>query len=213
RFMAAPDPISPRQAERPLVLAIDVGSSSVRAAVHDRLGRVVRGTAVQVPYAWEIGPDGSVRLPHSILLELVGRVLDDLVVAAGQVARDIVAGGISCFFHSILGLDADGRPITPVLSWADTTSSDAAAALRREIDPTATHALTGAPIQASYWPARIVRLRTEAPAVRRWAGFPELLAELLTGRLVVSRSMASGTGLLDRARGAWAAGLVEQLGL
>ncbi len=211
--MAAPDPISPRQAERPLVLAIDVGSSSVRAAVHDRLGRVVRGTAVQVPYAWEIGPDGSVRLPHSILLELVGRVLDDLVVAAGQVARDIVAGGISCFFHSIVGLDADGRPITPVLSWADTTSSDAAATLRRDIDPAATHALTGAPIHASYWPARIARLRLEAPAIRRWAGFPELLAELLTGRLVVSRSMASGTGLLDRARGTWAEGLVERLGL
>ena len=181
--------------------------------MHDRLGRVVRGTAVQVAYSWEVDADGAVRLPHKVLLELVGRVLDELVVAAGPVAPDIVAGGISCFFHSIVGLDVSARPITAVLSWADTTSSDAAAVLRREIDPSSIHALTGAPIHASYWPARIAHLRLEEPGIKRWVGFPELLAELLTGRLVVSRSMASGTGLLDRARGGWAESLAERVGV
>ena len=210
-MLAAPDPISPRLAQRPLVLALDIGSSSIRAAAHDGLGRVVRGTAVRVPYSWEIGADGAVRLPHQGLLELVGRVLDELVVAAAPVARDIVAGGISCFFHSLCGLDDNGRPVTALLSWADTTSADAAAGLRREVDTAATHALTGVPIHASYWPARILRLRLEEPSIQRWAGFPELLAELLTGRLVVSRSMASGTGLLDRARGAWAEQLAERI--
>jgi gluconokinase len=212
-LIAAAGPISPRLAQRPLVLAIDIGSSSVRAAVHDCLGRPVKGTAVQVPYSWEIAADGAVRLPARSLLELVGRVLDELVVTAAPVAGDIVAAGVSCFFHSIAGLDAEGRPITALLSWADTTSADAATALRRQVDPTATHALTGVPIHASYWPARIRRLRLEEPAIRRWAGFPELLAELLTGRVVVSRSMASGTGLLDRARGAWAEPLVDLLGV
>ena len=209
----AADPISPGHAERPLVLALDVGSSSVRAAVHDRLGRTVRGSAVQVPYSWEISADGGVRLSHQALLDLVARVLDELVVAVGAVTDDIVAAGVSCFFHSIAGLDASGRPITAVLSWADTTSADVAAELRHQVDPTATHALTGVPIHASYWPARILRLRLEEPAIRRWAGFPELMAQLLTGRLVVSRSMASGTGLLDRARGAWAESLAERLGV
>jgi gluconokinase len=211
--MAEADPISPRRAERPLVLALDVGTSSVRAAVHDRLGRTVTGSAVQVPYAWDIAADGTVRLPDRTLLDLVGRVLDQVAVAAAQVAGDIVAGGISCFFHSIVGLDETGRPITPVLSWADTTSAAAATALRLQVDAKAVHALTGAPIHASYWPARIVHLRREAPAIRRWAGFPELLAGWLTGQGAVSRSMASGTGLLDRARGAWAEPLAEQLGV
>jgi gluconokinase len=73
------------------------------------------------------------------------------------------------------------------------------------------HELTGAPVHASYWPARILRLRREQPTTRRWAGVPELLAEELTGQRVMSRSMASGTGLLDRARGSWAEPLLARL--
>ncbi|HYN69864.1 MAG TPA: FGGY family carbohydrate kinase [Candidatus Eisenbacteria bacterium] len=211
--MVEPGAISPERADRPLVLALDVGSSSVRAALYDGRGRALRGCAVQVPYAWNVASDGSVRLSHLTLLDLVGRTLDEITATAGSLASEVVAGGISCFFHSIVGLDDGGRPITPVLSWADTTSAAAAAALRKQIDPKAVHACTGVPIHASYWPARVIRLRQEQPAIRRWAGFPELLAESLTGRAAVSRSMASGTGLLDRARGTWSELVLEHLGI
>ena len=171
----------------------------------------MQGCAAQARYAWEVSADGRVRIPHQVLVDLVGGVLDDLAVAAGPIWPDVVAGGVSCFLHSVAGLDASGRPITPVLSWADTTSADEAAALRLRVDPAAVHALTGAPIHASYWPARILGLRREAVAIRRWAGFPELLLGTLTGRPAVSGAMASGTGLLDRAGGSWAASLANEL--
>jgi len=206
-----PDGVSPGLADRPLVLALDVGSSSVKGALHDRLGRTVRGSAVQVPYAWNSGSDGSVRIPHDTLIEVVGRALDELHASVGPLADDVVAGGIACFIHSIVGLDDAGRPVTPVLSWADTTSAGEASTLRKGVDAAAIHATTGAPIHAGYWPARVLRLRHEQPGIRRWAGLPELLVESLTGRVAVSRSMASGTGLLDRARGVWAEGLLDEL--
>jgi gluconokinase len=206
-----PGAISTDHADRPLVLAVDIGSSSVRAALHDRLGRTLRGTAVQVRYDWQVGPDGSVRISCRALLALVGQALDHLVAVAGPLLTQVAAGGVSCFFHSMVGLDAAGRPITPVLSWADTTSAAAAAALRERVDPEDIHGKTGAPVHASYWPARILRLREEEPDIRRWAGLPELVAQALTGRAVVSRSMASGTGLLERARGTWFAELLELL--
>ncbi len=205
--------ISPEHADRPLVLALDVGSSSVRAALHDRRGRAVAGHIVQVPYDWEVGQDGSVRLPHETLLGLVGKVLDEIAAAAGSLATDIAAGGISCFFHSIVGLDNRGLPLTPVVSWADTTSRKEAAALRERLDPGSVHTATGAPIHASYWPARVLRLRAEQPGIQQWAGFPDLLAQALTGQMSVSRSMASGTGLLERACGTWSDLLLGELGV
>ena len=168
---------------------------------------------MQVPYGWDVAAAGSVRLSHQTLLDLIGQALDEVARIAGALAGDVVAGGISCFLHSIVGLDGAGRPITPVLSWADTTSAPDAAAFRERVDPEIAHACTGAPIHASHWPARVLRLRQEQPGIVRWAGFPDLLAEHLTGRCIVSRSMASGTGLLDRARGTWAEGLLEQLGI
>lgn len=155
----------------------------------------------------------SVRLSPETLLGVVSQVLDQIAEIAKSLAPDIVAGGISCFLHSIAGLDAAGRPVTPVLSWADSTSSAEAAALRDRIDPAWAQQISGVPIHASYWPARVLRLRQEQPQIRQWAGFPELLAEGLTGRLAVSRSMASGTGLLDRAQGTWSTRLLSDLGL
>jgi len=50
---------SARRAERPLVLAVEIGSSSVRAAIHDRLGRTVTGTEVRVPYAWDVASEAG----------------------------------------------------------------------------------------------------------------------------------------------------------
>ncbi len=211
--MTEPGAISPERAERPLVLAVDIGSSSVRAAIHDRRGRTVRGCVARVRYTWEAGPDGAVRLPLPTALDLVGEALDRIAVIAGALAGEVVAGGISCFFHSIVGLDGSGHAVTPVLSWSDTTSARDAAVLRGQVDAAAVHACTGAPIHASYWPARVRRLRRERPTIRRWAGLPDLLVGSMTGRAVVSRSMASGTGLLDRARGSWAEGLLEQIGV
>lgn len=211
--MVEPGAISPHRADRPLVLALDIGSSSIRAALHDRRGRTLKGCAVQASYGWDVDPGGSVRLSHRTLLKLVGEVLDQVVRVAGPLAAEVAAGGVSCFLHSIAGLDAARRPITPVLSWADTTSAGEAAELRGQVDPGGVHASTGAPIHASYWPARVLRLRQEQHGIRRWAGFPELVAESLTGRAAVSRSMASGTGLLDRARGSWSEMLLSQLGI
>ena len=205
--------VRPEDAERPFVVALDVGSSSIRAGLYDRRGRLVEGCLSQVGYAWEIGPEGSVRLPAAVLLEVAGRALDELATAAGPLAREAVTGGIACFFHSIVGLDDSGRPLTSILSWADTSSVVEAIELRATLDPDWTRQRTGAPIHPGYWPARVLRLRREKPAIRRWAGFPELLAEFLTGRAVASVSMASGTGLLDRVPGDWSAPLLERLEL
>ena len=203
--------VSVARADRPLVLALDIGSSSVRAALHDRFGRALQGCAVQVPYAWDVAPGGVVRLSHRTLLDLVGLALDEIATFVGSLAREVVAAGISCFYHSILGLDSAGQPLTSVLSWADTTSAADASALRDQVDPEGIHAITGAPVHASYWPARILRLRQEEPRIRQWSGFPEILVGSLTGRIAVSRSMASGTGLLDRASGWWSPTLLERL--
>ncbi len=208
--MVEAEAVSPARADRPLVLALDIGSSSVRAAVHDRTGRPVRGLVARGAYQWEVGRDGSVRLPAHSLLDLVGTVLDQLATLLGPHARDIVAGGISCFWHSIVGLDSTAEALTPVLSWADTTSAGEAAALRKRVDADGAHRDSGAPIHASYWPARVARLRSEQAGIARWVGFPELITMFLTGRDVTSRSMASGTGLLDRARGTWHRPLAAQ---
>ena len=114
----------------------------------------------------------------------------------------IAAVGLTALWHSLLGLDAAGRPVTPVYPWSDTRATGAAARLRHELDPAEVHRRTGAALHPSYLPARLRWLDDTRPqlfrAARFWASIAEYLELRLFGQRRVSISMASGTGLLDQ---------------
>src|SRR5207248_6700675 len=85
---------------------------------------------------------------------------------------------------------------------ADTRARDAAAALRRELDPVATHARTGCTIHASYLPAKLRYLRDAAPdafgRTAKWLSLGEYLYFRLFGGTRAAHGMASATGLYDQ---------------
>ena len=174
------------------VLALDVGSSSVRAQGFDERAEPVDRLR-QERY------DG--RDPDEIV-RLVRRVL-----AGGE------PDGTSCFGHSLLALDRHGRPLTELLGWRDTRSAPAAEALRRRLDGDAVHRRTGQVIHPAFWPAKLAWLaETEAETFRRAARFVSF-ADYLRGEPVTSLSLASGTGLLDLRTNDWDAELLDVLGL
>lgn len=158
-------------------------------------------------------PAGSVQIGLAELLRHVEAALDGLAARAGRRLNEVGTAGSCTFSHSLVALDRDGEPCTGVLSWADTTSATAAQDLERRLDGSSLWQRTGAPIHASYWPARLVHLRRVHPGVARWAGFGELLGEWLTGRHAASISSASATGLLERRHDRWDGRLLEELGV
>jgi gluconokinase len=198
-----------------LVLALDVGTSSTRAQCFDDRGRALTGAGARVTYEAAVTADGGVELDADALLAAVGRAVDDCLNRLGR--RQIDAVGASVFWHSLLGLGTDGRPLTSLMTWADTRSAADADALRQRLDEDAVHARTGAPIHSTFYPARLCWLRRVQPAVFEraalWCGFAEYLALRLTGRLGASVSMASGTGLLDHATAAWDPALLAVCGI
>src|SRR5205823_13145787 len=89
------------------------------------------------------------------------------------------------FWHSVIGADAGGRAITPLLLWADARSHRQAQALREVLDERAVHARTGCVLHWSYLPAKLRWLANTQPAlvrrVRRWLSFGEYLYLKLLG--------------------------------
>ena len=171
------------------VLAIDVGTSSVRAQLFDADAR--EQEPAQRKYAGEDDP--------ARIVELVREAVDEAV--AGE-AYDAVGG--SCFGHSLLALDEGGRPLTPVLGWRDTRSADAADRLSRRVDPDAVHVRTGCHIHTSYWPAKLAWLAERNVHASKYVGFSEYLyAQLLGSEVPMSTSLASATGLFDLHARAW----------
>jgi gluconokinase len=212
--MSVRRPTSRRGGRRPPVVAIDIGSSSIRAGLFRDDATPYPRTFVQVRYSPAIDGRGGVSVEFPRLFDVLAQTLDGFVARAGGRLEGVVAVGISCFLHSLAALDRGGRPISPLLTWADTTSAAQADDLRRRLDPTATWQETGAPLHASYWPAKILALRDAVgPAAVRWAGAPELLFGELTGQRSIDLSHASGTGLLDRGSATWHRTMLETLAI
>ncbi|MFL5951272.1 MAG: gluconokinase [Gaiellaceae bacterium] len=185
------------------VLGIDVGTSSVRAQVFDADAQ--EREAAQRKYPGENDP-----------ARIVGLVREAVAEAADGEDYDAVGG--SCFGHSLLALDENGRPLTPILGWRDTRSADPADWLSRRVDTAAVHARTGCHIHTSYWPAKLAWLAAEHPEIwrrtRRFVSFCDFLYAEVLGRPVPSSvSMASATGLLDLHARAWDPELTATLGV
>src|SRR2546421_802415 len=104
------------------VLALDLGTSSVRAVVYDTAGRMIAPTLCELPYKIRTKEAGEVSSDPDRLVALIAQAIDGALKAAPK-KMSIIAVGTSCYWHSLMGIDATGRPTTELLTWADTRSA------------------------------------------------------------------------------------------
>ncbi len=204
----------PHASDESFVLALDVGSSSVRASVFDACGVEVKGATARIAREFLTTREGGSEADAEELISDVVSVFDEVLArAATKIVSRITAIATACFWHSLVGVDGEGRAVTPVYGWADTRAALDAEGLRREIDERETHARTGCRLHPSYWPAKLRWIRREnrdgwRRAVR-WMSFAEYLTLRLCGETAASVSMASGTGLFNQHLCRWDEPLVE----
>ncbi len=204
-------------AKDPLILALDVGTSSVRAFVYDSQGDMIDGWGGRRTYAVTTTADGGVQIDADRLLSLLCECIDDALHAAGDGANRITAVACDTFWHSLMGVGARGQALTPVYTWADTRSAQAAESLIARLPVDQIHSSTGAVIHSSYWPAKLEWLRTTESKnihdVTHWMSLGEYAYLHFFGERRVSVSMASATGLFDQESCTWYSPLLDAVGV
>jgi gluconokinase len=170
-------------------VALDVGSSSVRAIAYGEDGEAEPGDA------------------HLAYHELDA---DHLVDACRAVLAQVGEGdtlSICCFWHSLVAVDEHDRPLAPVLTWRDRATA------LPPLEPEAYHRRTGCFLHPAYWPAKIERFARDGVTPARYLSFGDYLLLRLTGEARTSVSTASGTGLFDPNALAWDDETLASLGL
>ena len=200
----------------PLVLALDIGSTATRGGVHDASGRRVRGLQHKVPHAFTVAPDGtSVIDPEQVAAE-VGQVLD-AVTGDRRLGTRIAGVAMDTFAASLIAVDSAGRALTPCLTYADSRSADAVAALRGELDEHAVQQRTGTRLHTSYHAPRLRWLTAAKPRVvaeaARWSSLGEYILGRLIGHPLAGTSTVAWTGLLDRRTGEYDSELLAAAGI
>jgi len=186
-----------------------MGTSSVRAALFDARGKRVPGTMAQRVYLLKTGSDGAAELDPFELL----RQTKECIKSATEGWNVISGVGVSCFWHSLLGTDAEGHPLTPIYTWADSRCRTDAARLREEFSESEVHGETGCMLRSSYWPAKLRWMqrtdRARFRKVRFWMSPAEWVQWRITGKSRCAFGMATATGLFDPSKLTWSGRMLE----
>ena len=195
-----------RESEGGSILSIDVGSSSVRAELFDGCGDRIEGREVKLDYEFDYTPDGGAIQDADELLDLVVLAVDGALSGAGD--AEISGVAMSTFWHSVLGLDREGHPTTPILTWADRRAAEAVPDLLGRLEERAYHRRTGCVPHSSYWPAKLLWARHAIPEAfertETWVSPADYFYARFFGEpYQVGTSMASGTGLFGQNQRKW----------
>ncbi len=210
--------ISPDHSVKPLVLALDIGTSSIKSMVFDAQGRAVAGVDARQDHTIETSLEGAFEVDADVLLENAWQCIDALLDRAGSLAGEIRAVCGCTFVSNVMGIDSSGRAVTPLVLYADTRAAPEAEELRATLDEEYFHQRTGTRFHSSYLPARFLWWQKAKPEefarVRRWISIGEYLLMRLFGQdqqIAASYSVASWTGLLNRVRLDWDDELLQHL--
>jgi gluconokinase len=91
--------------EAPLILALDVGTSSTRTLLFDAKGASVSSVHAQQQYKLNVSGEGEVSVDADELFKVVVQTIDDALEQAGSLAEQIGAVAIDTFWHALLGVD------------------------------------------------------------------------------------------------------------
>jgi glycerol kinase len=205
-----------------LLLAIDQGTSSTRAAVFDRELRPVAAAARAVER--QHPQPGWVETDPAALLESVVESVTEVLETVGGPAR-IAATGLDNQGETVIAWDDEAlRPLAPGIVWQCRRSLPIVEALRAEGQEPWIRAATGLPLDPYFSAGKLAWLLHESDSVRAAAASGHLrfgtVDAWLTANLSEARpggwtdhSTASRTQLFDVHRLAWGPELLDVFGI
>lgn len=200
-----------------LILALDIGTSSVRAALYDAKGNVLPESFVKNERTLTATDDGGAEIDALEAFKQIETAIEDVLKKSAKIKGEIEYVAASSFWHSLVGIDKKGKPTTKVFGWADTRSRKYVSHLREKLNETEIHNRTGARFHSSFWTAKLLWLKGEQKEIfkrtDKWLSFSDFAALKLFGEAISSVSMASATGIFDIRANVWDAELLKFLKL
>lgn len=188
-----------------IVIAVDIGTTSSKALAVDPSGRVLGSHSVQYPL---LTPQpGYAEQDPDTLLEAVVDCVSHLMRKGGWRADDVLCFSFSSYNHSLILIGEDGRPLTPVLTWADLRSAEQAGRLQQDGRGLQNYLRTGTPIHPMSPLVKLIWMRERRPdlfgAASWFVGIKEYVLHRLFGVYATEYSMASATGMFNLQSLAW----------
>lgn len=193
------------------VIGLDIGTSSIKTVTYSLEKRTILSKRAEIPA--EIS-DGETINPEAII-KLVINLLSKTVKDSKDKITTI---SLSTLFPSLLALDCKGRPLTKILTWMDNTASPIVTDFKQNTDKSLEiYHKTGCVIHESYPLWKILWLKKTHPNIfsktKKFISLSEYITYKLTGKFIVSNSIASTTSMFNTKSLDWDESILDLAGI
>jgi gluconokinase len=198
-----------------VVVGIDLGTSAVKVLAVTTQGReVAEGSEF---YGLVTPQPEFVEQDADVVYRATMRVLERVLADVRLRGSDVIAIGFSSAMHGVVAVDANGEPISNVITWMDRRAGTIADGWRADGTGSDLYTRTGAPMHPMLPLAKIRWLRENDAALfkrtSRFVGLKELFVYRWTGDWLIDWGLASATGMFALANAAWDERALELAGI
>jgi len=197
------------------IIAHDLGTTGNKATLFSADGEL--GASVLYEYPVLYPHNGWVEQEPEDFWKAVCLSTRELLEKARVLPADVEAVSFSGQMMGCLLVDKDGKPLRPIIIWADTRAAKQAAEMEKKLGMEYVYRTTGHRIGASYSAAKLLWVRdNEADLYKRankMLHAKDYIVYKLTGNYVTDYSDASGTNLFDLNRKKWDGSIIEEVGI
>jgi xylulokinase len=200
----------------PYFLGIDAGTTSIKAAVFDPLGRLL--ALERQEYTLETPAPAWVELDASVYWQACCNAVRAVLVRSAVPLAEVVSLCISSQGETFVPVDENGCPTRKAIVWLDNRAAPQAAAIAARFGLDEVYYRTGQPDVVPTWPAcKILWLRENEPELfqhsARFLLLEDYLLFRLTGQYVTEMAQQTSSLLLDLHARAWWPEMLDFVGI
>jgi gluconokinase len=178
------------------IIGIDIGTGSTKAVALDSKGTIIGNSQTFYP-TQSLHPEFSEQDP-----EVIWQAFADCITKLiADVKYTPLSISLSSAMHSLVVIDKNNKPISPLITWADTRSGDIAQRIRKLPEAEKLYQTTGTPIHSMTPLCKIIWLKENAPeiftAAFKFISIKEFIWYRLFKVYQIDHSIASATGLFN----------------
>jgi len=179
------------------MLGVDIGTTSTKAVLFSEQGEVIQQENIGYPL---YTPDISTaeQNPEEIFQAVLQAMSNIMKVHSG---KPLLFVSFSSAMHSVIAIDENDRPLTPVITWADNRSEAWAHKIKDEWNGHEIYKRTGTTIHPMSPLSKITWLVKEHPELaskaKKYIGIKEYIFKKFFNEYVVDYSLASSMGMMN----------------
>ncbi len=185
-----------REKIRKYVIGIDIGTGSTKAIAMNSKGTIIADS--QLYYSTQSPKPGYAEQDPEIIWDAFRNCIKKII---SVLKYPPVSVCFSSAMHGLIAVNEQNKPISNLITWADTRSEKIAAQIRKSKEAKSIYKATGTPIHPMAPLCKIIWLRENQPLVFKAAfkfiSIKEYIWYRLFGVYEIDHSIASATGLFN----------------